>query len=331
MDKKTYLEIREKLAFSPRRWALGRQLLEDLAILGCAGAALSTKTIAGFGFAQILLACLYFRAFSMMHDAVHRSVSERPRLNDWLGVIYGGLCFLPFITWRSMHLEHHSWVGNFEKDPVMKMVRGFPQKSALHRQVDTLLWRSWLPYIALLQELVFWTVSAKFIFERSSQYEGKRLELVASLAAPLAIAAAVICGGIFLGGWALMLPSIVIYLAMVEVINLPHHLRMPRLPGDGQLSLWNQYKVSRTCVYSAWFSRFVLLNFNYHAEHHMFPTLPWYELPKAYALVKECEPEGYHLGIGHEWILENRQKNLSVVFAPTEVLLPDSVPERKAA
>jgi fatty acid desaturase len=116
---------------------------------------------------------------------------------------------------------------------------------------------------------------------------------------------------------------VAIYLAMVEVINLPHHLRLPRLPGEGKLSLWNQHQVSRTCVYSSWFSSFVLLNFNYHAEHHMFPTLPWYELPKAHALVQKAQPKGYYLCNGHEWIRENRQKNLKEVFAPTEIIEPD--------
>jgi omega-6 fatty acid desaturase (delta-12 desaturase) len=330
MDKKSYLNLQRQLNFVPRASAILKHLAQDLVIFAAVASLLGVNTFWGWVAVQPLLACLYFRAFSLMHDAVHNSVSRRTTLNNWLGVFYGGLCFLPFTTWRSMHLEHHAWVGNFDKDPVMKMVREFPQKSGFHQRADTLLWRSWLPYIAFLQEAVFWTVSAKLIAEKG-KYKGKRLELIASVTATFVAAIGVLAAGVYFGSWALLLPSVVIYLGMVEVINLPHHLRLPRLQRDAKLSLWEQYQVSRTCVYADWFSRLALLNFNYHAEHHMFPTLPWYELPKAYALVKEQSPAGYHLCIGHEWIRENRQKNLDEVFAPTEILVPVSDSNQEAA
>jgi fatty acid desaturase len=149
----------------------------------------------------------------------------------------------------------------------------------------------------------------------------------------LLAAGALVAAGHAAGSVFALAPSVIIYLAMVEVINLPHHLRLPRLAGSGEekLSLWNQYKVSRTCVYSGWFSRLVLLNFNYHAEHHMFPTLPWHELPKAYERVRAAQPEGYQFCEGHEWIRVNRQKDLREVFAPTEILAPENESKPKAA
>jgi len=329
MDRKSYFEIKNQLEFRPNNSRLVGQLATDTFLIALAGALLASRTIAGFVVVQPLLACLYFRGFAFMHDAVHHCVSRNARVNDWLGVAYGGLCFLPFTTWRAMHLEHHAWAGNFERDPVMRMVRGFPKKSSFEQALDTLLWRSWIPYIAFLQEAVFWTVSTKMITERKA-HEGKRVELVLAVLAPVAVMATLVTAGIAAAGaWWLLAPSVVIYLVMVEVINLPHHLCLPRLPGTGKLSLWNQYKVSRTCLYFGGFSQFVLMNFNYHAEHHMYPTLPWYELPKAHALVRARGMNDYNLCDGFAWIRQNRNRNLRDVFAPTEALAPDH--EREAA
>lgn len=319
MDKKTYMNIRTELSFSPSPAMLRNQILQDLGMIGASAWLLYGGTVWGYALSQALLASLYFRAFGMMHDAVHGSLCKSSALNDWLGIVYGGICFLPYTTWRSVHLDHHYWAGNAEKDPVMKIVREFPSKSATRQKIDTLLWRSWIPYMALLQEVVFWSASIKLVLGQSLQ-EGGRLKLVASIAAPLLAFTALWWAGRSLGSAWLLMPSVGAYLVLVEIVNFPHHLSLPRVTGEGKLSLWEQYKISRTCLYSAWFSRFVVLNFNYHAEHHMFPTLPWYELPRAHAKVRAANPEGYHMCEGHEWIRANRQKSLNEVLAPTEIL-----------
>ena len=38
-------------------------------------------------------------------------------------------------------------------------------------------------------------------------------------------------------------------------------------------------------------SRFLYLNMNYHIEHHMFPLVPYYNLPKLHAEIKYDLPE----------------------------------------
>lgn len=332
MNKQVYTEIRQQLDFEPKAARLIAHLAQDFLLLAAITALLASEQLWAYALSQPLLAALFFRSFGILHEAVHGNLSENRRVNDWLGVFYGALCFLPFTTWRSLHQEHHAWVGNFEKDPVMRMVREFPKKSEMHKTADTYFWRSWIPYIAFLQEAVFWTGSAKLIVEKDS-YQGKKGELFASVGAPLLVASALLLGGFAIGNAFALAPAVIIYLMMVEVINLPHHLRLPRLPAasEEKLSLWQQYKVSRTCIYTGWFSRLVLLNFNYHAEHHMFPTLPWHELPKAYERVRAANPQGYQFCEGHDWIRVNRQKDLREVFSPTEILASEKESKPKAA
>ena len=60
-----------------------------------------------------------FAAFTPLHDATHRTVSRNRPFNDFLGTV---ACFmlLPGITtriYRYLHLEHHRFSGDKQKDP----------------------------------------------------------------------------------------------------------------------------------------------------------------------------------------------------------------------
>ena len=64
-------------------------------------------------------ATVIYAAFTALHDATHRTVSGNRVLNDLLGTI-SCLLLLPGVTtgvYRYLHLEHHRYTGNPEKDP----------------------------------------------------------------------------------------------------------------------------------------------------------------------------------------------------------------------
>jgi fatty acid desaturase len=39
--------------------------------------------------------------------------------------------------------------------------------------------------------------------------------------------------------------------------------------------------------------RFLYMNMNYHIEHHMFPTVPYFALPKLHEAIKSQMPRPY--------------------------------------
>ena len=66
-----------------------------------------------------------YGAFTPLHDGTHRSVSANRRLNDLLGTI-SCLLLLPGITtriYRYLHLVHHRYAGDKDKDPDEIFVR----------------------------------------------------------------------------------------------------------------------------------------------------------------------------------------------------------------
>ncbi len=169
---------------------------------------------------------------------------------------------------------------------------------------------------------VFFALSASYFARRPKTL----LSGASVLAAPLLWGAlffllpASISGGV-------VLPAIALYLLGTEIINAPHHLGLPQYGGDTKLPLWEQFRIARTCVYPRWLARFVVLNFNYHAEHHMFPDLAWYELPLAHEAVRVIFAHGYHEDPQFAWVLRNRRRALLAVITQRE----EGVTEKLAA
>lgn len=60
-----------------------------------------------------------YASFTPLHDATHRAVSSNRKVNDLIGTVCC-LLLLPGITtriYRYLHLEHHRYAGNRNKDP----------------------------------------------------------------------------------------------------------------------------------------------------------------------------------------------------------------------
>lgn len=330
MNKAKYMEIHRQLDFKPRqKWLIGH-ILTDAVLLG-----LPIGLTWGFGLgwnggsvlrcllSSVLLAIFYFRSFSMMHDAVHGALVRNRRVNNILGVIYGAACFLPFYQWREIHLLHHYWSGNVEKDPVRRITVMFRENPTWMTRMMSLFWPTWLPVAAVIQNWVFWSASV-VRFDRK-----KGNTAVLSLALPLFAWGFVFLIAELNTALFLILPSIVVYLAMVEMVNFPHHTDLPQHEGDTKFALWEQHKTARSCFYPKMFERYVLLNFNYHIEHHLYPTLPWYHL-EALSTVLRREIPDYFYSEGNDWVVRNRQRPFREVCLSENGENPSQTPRKTA-
>ena len=64
-------------------------------------------------------------SFTPLHDAVHESASSDERLNNLIGTVSAFL-FVPGLSttiYRILHMEHHRWVGDPDRDPDDLFVR----------------------------------------------------------------------------------------------------------------------------------------------------------------------------------------------------------------
>jgi len=110
-----------------------------------ASCALYLQGLVPLALSMLVNGMLIYAAFTPLHDAVHRSVSSHRVLNDLLGTIS---CFilLPGITttvYRYLHLEHHRYSGDPNKDPDDPFVASTGLRLALTLMAPDVLWSAW--------------------------------------------------------------------------------------------------------------------------------------------------------------------------------------------
>jgi fatty acid desaturase len=95
---------------------------------------------------------------------------------------------------------------------------------------------------------------------------------------------------------------------------MPHHLGLQQFRGDLRFNVVDQNRFTRSCIYPKWFAHAVLLNFNLHTAHHLFPSHPWYQLDDLHT---EIVKAGLQLNLEHanQWTAQQRRKPLCEVLA----------------
>lgn len=286
------------------------------------------NTLMGFVAAQITLPIFYFRSFALMHDAVHNAGSKYKCFNHAAGLLGGTFCLLPYWPWKDLHIDHHKWAGNVEKDPVMKIVRDYDSYPESKKGIIRFCWKYWVPWPAMMQNIVFWAECSRRIFKNGTRRD--RLLNTLSLLVPASVYS---LSFVYLTPMLLVasVSAFVIYLVMVEVINFPHHLSLPQERGDTKLAFKDQHSIARSCHYPKSFARLVLNNFNYHIEHHMFPHLPWFVLTQVREVVKPYLGENYNESEANAWIVENRKHDFGSVVQGTNSRSLDVEKQEKIA
>ena len=152
-----------------------------------------------------------------------------------------------------------------------------------------------------------------------------------SLASVLSLSSAYFVLALFGPSWLTLAnfwPSLLLYLVAVELVNFPHHIDMPVVADpDTKLAPWEQHQTTRSCNYGA-LSSFLVLNFNFHIEHHLYPTLPWYRLAAVRDRVKALLPDDYTEVTGIGWNLKNRARDPQAIMLRDQ-RLPSAPVERK--
>ena len=145
----------------------------------------------------------------------------------------------------------------------------------------------------------------------------------------LFLAAGYVCMAELVGWHALsrLWPSFVIYLVGVELVNFPHHLDMPTVDPQSprqRLYVWEQQATTRSCRYPGILSELLVLNFNLHTEHHLFPALPWFRLQQVRKLIKPVLTPGYNEVHGIGWNYDMRTGDLDHIVEPNYIPSPNA-------
>ena len=189
-------------------------------------------------------------AFTIWHEAVHGTVSGDPRTNEIVGVL-GMLPYMtPFFLQRWLHLEHHRRL-NQPDDPNFVYTEGL--------------------YLTLPFRYPRLLAHARRLLPSDPRTRRQRLSDTATTALVLGVLVAAVATGRLVDFAVLWFaPVVVAKLVMDWYINyLPHRGLDP-----------DDFRGTRITAVG-WLTPLVL-NHNYHAVHHIWPTIPWHRYREIY-------------------------------------------------
>ena len=207
--------------------------------------------------AMVLNAAASYMAFTVAHEATHSSVSSNQRVNDWAGRA-GMLLLEPgpfFVLFRFIHMQHHKFTNDHEKDPDTYCARG----------------PAWLlPIRWLTIDFIYFSNYLKNENFRKRPKREKR-EFALSVLFAIAVVTAMVLLG-WLGYYLLLLfiPTRIAKLIIVIAFDfLPHHPHKITSKED-------RYRCTSNRVGLEWLLTPLFIYQNYHLVHHLYPTVPFY-------------------------------------------------------
>ena len=212
--------------------------------------------------------------FAPMHECVHKTAFESRWLNETVGWIAGALCFYNFTYYRRYHTWHHRYTQDHERDPELSSPK--PQTFA--------------EYVVHLSGVPFWLQKPwelmQFALGRTSQYayvpENARSEIAWSARAQLALYAAA-----FGVSAALHSRAVVVFWLFPAMLAQPLLRAILIAEHTGCSEDANGLTNTRTTM-ASWPVRFLMWNMPYHAEHHLYPSIPFFRLPRAHEELQQC-------------------------------------------
>jgi omega-6 fatty acid desaturase (delta-12 desaturase) len=312
MNKEAYLELQRDLRPEFKIHHPLIDLCVSLLMVALFCYLVTIPEILPYVIAQILLGFIILRSLFLMHECAHGAAFKNAKLNMLVGNIHGVLCFLPFPAWRYTHLKHHTYSGVRGMDPLL-LISSASKRPRAMSFVTSLLWKIGFPLVELIRAVGY--LLSPLIIQKKTKDRALFMKSLFSII-------------LLMGFWVwaaktfpefvnvqTFLPGILIYFILNELISLPQHLDMPsREQTEGSFQLWDHSQVTRSVGIYPFLARHLFLNFNLHTEHHIFPKLPWRQLPAARdVLVSKLE--GSYKEAKWDWSLTNRQKSLKDLLA----------------
>ena len=224
--------------------------------------------------AVVLLGGLQAALFAPFHETSHYTAFANRRANAVVGWLSGLPSLHNWPMYQAYHRLHHLYTQDPEHDPEL----GVPDPSTFGQYLLRIAgWTFWKARFEWYRDGVRGDLSA-YPYVRDGQQPRMVLGLRAQLAATLALGMAIVA--IF--GW----PALLLYWVLPQLTGqmllrmylLTEHTGLPHTK-DGLAN-------TRTTLTLAPL-RLVMWNMPYHAEHHLYPFIPFHQLAAAHQLLRD--------------------------------------------
>jgi acyl-lipid omega-6 desaturase (Delta-12 desaturase) len=227
---------------------------------------------------QTLLGLVLVQWFTVLHECGHRTLFRNRRLNTAVGTLAGFLTLFPYRVWVRVHGRHHKWTGWQDLDPTAESL--VPRElGRVERTLVNGCWRLWIPLFSTMYRIEnYWRPGrlARMFPQRADKAQMLRnalLQIAAYASLVIAIGPATLARAIAAG--------VVLSFVIEDILLLSQHAHVPMNISDGDrvapVPAMEQEEFTRSLRLPAWAST-VLLHFDAHELHHMYPFVPGYHL-----------------------------------------------------
>jgi fatty acid desaturase len=274
------LSIEERNAFlATNNWRSFGSISLNWAIVGAALAwvAASPGVLSVLG-ATLLIGARQLGFAVLMHEAAHQTLFRNRKLNDFAG---NWLCAFPIWSdlrpYRPYHLQHHAknWT---KEDPDLDLATKFPvTRDSFKRKI----WRDISGQIGWKRARATLRRDLGLARGKTSAARSAALDNLKGVVITNALLLGLLAA---LGQPALYLVWVLAWFTTNSLVTRIRAVGEHNMPGDP----CNELQNSRTTLASWWERLLIAPNrVNYHLEHHLLMTVPFYNLPKLHRTLAE--------------------------------------------
>ncbi len=240
----------------------------------------------------------------LMHDCSHFSLFKTRRLNDFCGQwLVGSPVWQHLYVYRDHHQRHHRWAGS-PRDPDLDLVTGYPvTKASLRRKHARDLFgisgiKRLYGNLAMDFGFIAFTVSSRVEpTPRAGWGWLQRLRFAVPLLGPVvltnvalwAVLSALGVGWLYLVWAVAYLTTFSVFIRIRSIAEHAGTQVAKEADADFESSARLDPKNTTRTTYASPLARVTVAphRVNYHLEHHLLMTVPYFKLPRLHRVLKE--------------------------------------------
>lgn len=234
----------------------------------------------------------------LMHEGTHFRVCGNRRANDWLSdFLCGYTIFMPTDNYRVFHLAHHKWLDT-PRDPEGRFFKTFPKDASFPQNPLRFIW-------LVVRDLTgLWPPTSLFLMSLIWGLEGqKRFHLIPIFLIHSTVAIATSFAGwlhLYLLFW--LLPMVTVFTATFRFRAMTEHHGIDEA-GESRYCRDAPDVLRTTRSIGGWIgpALFAPHGINYHLEHHLFPSVPFYNLPQLSRMLATENPKVFELRVRKDY------------------------------
>ena len=261
--------------------------------------------------ALLLQGTLLVFLFCPLHETSHRSAFRSRRANESVAWVAGLLLLIAPTWFRHYHMAHHRWTQDPARDPELETAKPGSLASWMLHVSGLPLWRAQL---STLLRLAIGRGDFIYLPPRDRPKAEREARLMLAFYAAVALAALIFQSWLPILIW---LGPLLLGQPLLRLFLLAEHGACPLVP--------DMLANTRTTFTTAAVRR-LCWNMNFHAEHHAYPSVPFFALPELHRLLRtrlQITAPGY--------LAANREILRSITAAPSRPEPQEQRPPKAAS